>query len=501
MLGTRTKSKRWFIPSCIAGALVGLLLTTTLSPAAQPRYDTTQAELDFGKQFDQIYDVLREKHIDQEAVKSKEELFNIAIQAIMNELGDKHGAYFSVDSYQQFQEELRPTSYAGVGVKLAPGSGGLIILKIFDNSALHIMNIKEGDLILAAGSLGEEMTVWDGKNVNEMVTAIKGPSGTDVNLKIKRGGTELGIITVQRVQTRNQHVFMKRDENEILTIRLTEFSGIIYDDLKGMLDEKGWLTNDDVIDTSVIKAVVLDLRFNRGGSLGQAIEISDMFLPADKTVVRVIGPSEVEGESPVALDYKTKRDRLFPDTIPRVVLVNGLSASASEIVAGALQVHQEVPIMGTKTFGKGSVQSITPLAGGTAIKTTIAIYLAGGTKEIDGIGVEPDAQVLQHPTVGLSADHRKINGHLTKISMDPEIDHQLHVAHVYLLAFITGGHLLDSDVSRRNAMNIAHGAKTLVIKSLCDQKGLRGCPINGPPVGFTGQQRITNPGRRGPGQH
>jgi hypothetical protein len=171
------------------------------------------------------------------------------------------------------------------------------------------------------------------------------------------------------------------------------------------------------------------------------------------------------------------------------MLVNGRSASASEIVSGAMQVHKELEIMGTKTYGKGSVQSIIPLPGGSAIKTTIAIYLAGGTKEIDGIGVEPDSPVVQIPTVGMAIDDRRMNGHLIKISMDPEIDHQLNVAHTYVLSFITGGHRLDSDVSRQAAMNAAHGAKTVLIKPVCEQKGLRGCPINGPVGRYGGSRR------------
>ena len=390
MLKTRIKSVRWFLPSCIVGALVGLLLTTTLSPAAQPRYDTDKAELDYGQQFQQVIDQLRSNHFNPEAVKSEEELFRIAVDAIIKEIGDNHGRYFSVDGYKAFQEDTTPTRYGGAGIKIAPASGGIMILKIFDDSPLLIMNIKEGDIITAAGSLGEEMVVWDGSNLMEMVNAIRGPSGTDVVLKIKRGSAELGDITISRVQTRKQLVFMKRDGYGILIIRLTQFTGNIAEDVISMLDEKGWLTDDGELDLDVIKGVIFDLRFNPGGVLGQAVAVSDMFLPRDVTVVRVIGPPETVGGPPVYEDFKTKDDRLFPDSIPRVILVNGGSASASEIVSGSIKEYQEVPIMGTKTFGKGSVQSIIPLAGGTAIKTTIAIYLAAGTKQIDGIGVEPD---------------------------------------------------------------------------------------------------------------
>jgi hypothetical protein len=152
-----------------------------------------------------------------------------------------------------------------------------------------------------------------------------------------------------------------------------------------------------------------------------------------------------------------------------------MSASASEIVAGAVQTHDEGLIMGIKSYGKGSVQSISSLPGGAGFKTTTAIYLAGGTMEIDGIGVTPDAVVLQPDAIGLSEDDRRFNHYFISISMDPELDHQLHVAHTYINFFITGEHVLDVPESRQAAENKAHGAETKVI-NVCEAKGLQGCP-------------------------
>jgi len=393
----------------------------------------------------------------------------------LEKIGDKHGRYFSAEEYQRLQGDLRPANYTGVGIQIAPGAGGAIILNIFDNSPLHNMGVRVGDLITAAGSLGEPMVEYDPEDLMVIVTAIKGRAGTDVILNTRRGTRNLPPITVPRIQTRNQYVYMKRSETGVLTIRVTQFSGSVIGDIKSMLSDRGWLGRNDVLDTSIIKGVVLDLRGNPGGILGQAVYVSDLFLPKDVSAVRVIERPEVEGGPAMAYNYLTADERMFPVDIPRVILINGGSASASEIVAGAVQTHAEGLIMGIKSYGKGSVQTVIDLPGGTGIKTTSAIYFAGGTMEIDGIGVMPDAVVLQPDPIGLSADDKSFNGHLIKISMDPEMDHQLNVAHTYINAFISGEHVLDVPESRQAAENKAHGAETKLI-NICDQRGLRGCP-------------------------
>jgi len=475
MIGTRQRSSKWFIPYCLIGALLGIILTSSYSAAAQ-RYSTS-GDVNYGEQFQLILDTIRSNHVNPKAVESEEKLFNIAIDAILKEIGDKHGSYFSAEEYRQFNEGSRPTNYTGVGISIGAVTDGVIILGMFDNSPLKNMSIRIGDVITAAGSLGEPMTHWSRQlgNINEMVDAIRGPVGSDVNLKIKRGTTDIGIITVPRIHTRNQFVYMNHSDAGILTIRITEFSATVYNDIKRQLSDNGWLGRNDVVDTSIIKGVVLDLRNNPGGLLGEAIRVSDLFLPKGVPAVQVIEPPEVEGGPAQAFNYITQHVRTFPKIIPRVILVNGGSASASEIVAGAAQAHKEAIILGVKSYGKGSVQTISPLPGGAAIKTTTAIYLAGGSMEIDGIGVTPEMVVLQPDVIGMDDDSRQFNNHLRRISMDREIDHQLNVAHTYIEFFISGAHVLDSPDSQREAQNKAHGATTNLV-NICEEKGFRGCP-------------------------
>lgn len=467
-----------------------VLLTSILIlpiSAQEPRYQGTES-IDYGVQFQQIFERLRDKHVRPENVGTEDELFGIAIRAIMQSIGDDHGKWFTPDEFHNMQEGMRPSQYSGVGVSLAPGTDGPTILEIFDSSNLSMMGVHPGDTIYRAYSSGGTDVTWDGKNINALVGAIKGPLGTDVTLHIKRGTMTLGDITVQRVNARRQFVFMKMTDVGILTIRISSFSVTIYDDIIEQLETKGWLKEDGALNTDLVKAVVIDMRSNPGGALSSAVYTSDTFMEANKTAVRVIDPPNEESDGKhMVTDLQTETPRLFPNTIPRVILVNGLSASASEIVAGAARVHEAIPIFGTKTYGKGSVQTVFLLAGGSAMKTTTAIYLAGGTMEIDGIGIEPDSPVAQPPAPGSSQIQKQLNGSIIRISMDPEIDYQLAVAHAYLRAFLIGGHMLDSAQSVQSAMNQSHGvSKPKFTSQFCKSKGLRGCPAAGPPAGFGG---------------
>lgn len=462
-------------------ALLGIAL---IMPVAFGAGETFRDPTTYGSKFEAIMEQLRQHHVNPDAVGTDEELFKIAIDAMMKAIGDRHGTYLTPDGHEALKADLAPENYSGVGIKIAKGSGGLVILEIFRRSGLKLMGVKVGDTITRAYSSGGTDVTWDGKNVKELVQAIKGPAGTDVTLALKRGTTVLGEVTVQRVNTRNQYVYMSKSEAGILTIRITSFSNTIYDDIKEQLEENGWLRENGELNTDIIKAVAIDLRSNPGGSLRSAHQTGDIILPKDLTVVRVIQPPNEESDGrPVAIDFKTDKRRLIPNTIPRVVLVNGLSASASEIVAGAAKRHKEMPIFGTKTYGKGSVQTVLPLEGGGAIKTTTAIYLAGGDLEIDGKGIEPDNLIRQPDAPGISVDHKRLNGNIIRKSMDPDMDYQLRVAHTYLTLFLTGGHSLDSGDSVQSAIGKAGSAPQIKWnKALCDERGLRGCPASPNPT-------------------
>ena len=491
----------WNIKGLAVGLTTALLTASLLLPVistpaeAQARFRTghpaPESGPDYGAQFNALINALREKYVNSDKIPSDQELFDIAMKAIFERIGDRHGAFFNAEAAEQFKDSINPTNYSGVGIAIAPTPTGVVILEVFDNSPLNMMGVKAGDVITKASSSGGTTAEWDSTRatndlrgmVMDMVAAIKGPRGTDVNLTVKRGSTELGVITVQRVETRQQYVYMKlKEETGVLTIRITSFSNTIRDDLTTMLEVNGWMDGDK-LNTDIIKGVTFDFRSNPGGSLPSAAHTVDTWSPSGVNAVRIIQPPNEESDGrPVAIDFPTQRDRLFPNTIPRVMLVNGTSASASEIAAGAAQVHKEMPVFGTKTFGKGSVQSIIDLPGGTAMKTTTAIYLAGGTKEIDGVGIIPDSLVQQPDAPGSNNIDKRINGNIIRTSMDPAIDYQLAVAHKYLELLISGVHSRASDTSHQAAINKAHGAeKPVMIKAFCEQYGLRGCPVTANP--------------------
>lgn len=479
------ESIRWAVSGAVLGIGIAMAIGVVFPGIHLPFENVVVAKVDYGEQFQTIIEGLRENNVNQENMLTEEEMFRIAIDAILKTLGDQHGSYFNSSDFSKFKEGLSPTNYTGVGMIIGPSRNGALILQIFDDSLLRFAGVTEGDLIYAAGNPGEDYVEFsmtpEGGNLRELVDVIKGPAGTDVNLKIKRNSNELGVITVQRVETRAQYVFMQLNDNGILDIRITQFTDTVTGDIWDWLNEEGLLGDGGKLSDKV-KAVAMDLRFNPGGYLNSAANLSDMFLEKDLVIVTVVTPDE---KTP----FKSRHDPLFPPNIPKVFLINGTSASASEIVAGMAQHHKAAFLLGEKSYGKGSVQSTFNLEGGGAYKTTTAIYLAGGTVAIDGIGLTPGMVVPQPPSPGINDDWERLNRHLIRISMDPEIDHQLHAAHEFLMRFVSDRFKLYSEASVELSKDLVQRTQTIITKELCESKGLKGCPtptMHGGPGGRYG---------------
>jgi carboxyl-terminal processing protease len=441
---------------------------------------TIRDAVKLGVRFQKVLETLRDNHVNPENVPDTEKMFEIAVNAILKEIGDKHGAYFTPKKLEVFKEHMSPKSYSGIGIQIMPTEEGLVIGEIFDESQLTMMGIRTGDTIVAGGSPGEKMVKWKytdkEHNAAELVGAIKGPVGTPVNLRIKRGYSDLGIITVNRVKTTNQVVFMKLDDAGILNIRIKSFTVTLANEIFRRMKDLDIVEGNNKIGYSTnskVKGVIIDLRENGGGALGSAVNLTDMFMAANKIAVRTV--ERVRDGTRNTKDYKTAYPHLFDMDIPRVVLVNGRSASASEVFAGAMQAHSEMVVFGTKSYGKGSVQRIFPVTDGAGIKTTIAYYLAGGTMKIDGIGVIPDNVIEQPEALGFNEGDRAFNEHLIRISMDPNADHQLNVAHAYLLSFVNGTFHLISSNSVNMAVEASKATTTKLTKKLCKEMNLKAC--------------------------
>lgn len=301
-----------------------------------------------------------------------EKLMNSAFDGIF-EATDKYSEYYTSEEYKSFTDRTSGV-FGGVGITIQSESGYLRVVSPIDGTPGARSGIRPGDMIVEVN--GEDIK---DQVSSEVIKKIKGEPGTDVILGIRREG-EFDVInfTITREIIVVHPVEAEIIEGNIGYIKLKEFNDNSAKDFQDTLLNQ---MNKD------IKGLVIDLRNNPGGSLQQVLEIADFFVP--------------EGEAIVRIDYQAKTDRVYNSEmvnikIPLVVLVNEGSASASEILASAIQDNKTGIIVGTKSYGKGTVQSVTDMGDYGAFKLTVAEYLSSGNNKINGIGVIPDV-VIKNP--------------------------------------------------------------------------------------------------------
>ena len=324
------------------------------------------------KEISDIMNIIKENHVsDKEEETTTTTLMQGALKGMMNSLDDPHSTYFTKDELIRFKEDIEG-KYAGVGmvIQKKPDEALTVVSPIEDTPA-YIAGIKAKDKIIAI----------DGKSTyklssEESVKILKGEPGTLVKLTVYREGIkETKEIELKRAIIELKYVKSKMYEKNIGYLRLTQFGEDVYKDLRKELES---------LKKKGAKAFVLDLRSNPGGSLGEAIKISSMFI--EKGVI--VSTKTKHGEEEVS----QRTGKYFGD-FPLVVLIDGGSASASEIVAGAIKDHKRGLLIGEKSFGKGSVQTLLPLPDGDGIKITIAKYFTPSGISIHGKGIEPDILV------------------------------------------------------------------------------------------------------------
>ena len=297
-----------------------------------------------------------------------------AINGVLQSL-DPYSAYMSPDSYQSMQTETSG-EFGGLGIEVSMEAGVIKVITPMDDSPAAEAGVKAGDYIVRINDIQVQ-----GKSLSEAVDIMRGPVGSDIEITVRRRGERKALVfKITREKIKVSSVKSEILDDQTGYLRLTSFnensSGQIRDKIKEFKKNEN------------VKNYILDLRNNPGGLLSQAIKITDFFIDSGE-IVSTKSKRKYESRK----FFARKGDILDGDTI--VVLINYGSASASEIVAGALKDHKRAIIIGENSYGKGSVQSIIPLKNKGAIRLTVSKYYLPSGKSISEIGVSPDIEVAE----------------------------------------------------------------------------------------------------------
>jgi len=364
-----------FVMAAIGGTLAGVLITTQVTgpliAQEASKSSNVYEQLDL---FGDIFERVRSQYVEE--VDSKD-LIEAAIAGMLTSL-DPHSSYLGVDDFGVMQVQTRG-EFGGLGIEVTQEEGFIKVVSPMDGTPADQAGILSGDFITHVN--GESVL---GLALDDAVELMRGPVGSEIIISVVREGVadpfDVSIIrdTIKLVAVRSRVV------GDTVVLRITTFNDQTYaglqTELKKSVDELGGMDK--------VSGFVVDLRNNPGGLLNQAIKVSDAFLEKGE-IVSTRGRSPEDGER-----FNAEAGDLAGGK-PLVVLINGGSASASEIVAGALQDHRRAIVVGTKSFGKGSVQTVIPLKGDAAMRLTTARYYTPSGRSIQSLGVMPDIVVNQ----------------------------------------------------------------------------------------------------------
>ena len=335
-------------------------------------HSINSAEIDIYKKIDLFGEVLEKINKEYVDEINQSESMDSAINGLLQSL-DPYSAYMSPEIFQEMQTETSG-EFGGLGIEVSMEAGVVKVITPIDDTPASKAGIKAGDYIVKINN-----TQVQGKSLSEAVDLMRGLVGTDIELTVRRRGVKKALtFKITREIIEVQSVKSDLLENNIGYIRLTSFNDNSSQQIKKRI--KKLKENEN------LKAFILDLRNNPGGLLSQAIKISDFFLE-DGEIVSTKSRKKSENRK----WFARKGDITNGKTL--VVLINYGSASASEIVAGALKDHKRAIILGENSYGKGSVQSIIPLKNKGAIRLTVAKYYLPSGKSISEVGVRPDIEV------------------------------------------------------------------------------------------------------------
>ncbi len=321
--------------------------------------------------FGEVLNKINKEYVEE---IDQSEAMDAAINGVLQSL-DPYSAYMSPESFENMQTETSG-EFGGLGIEVSMEAGVVKVISPLDDSPAYEAGVKAGDYIVKINS-----TQVQGKTLNEAVEIMRGPVGSDIEITVRRKGVKKALVfNITRKIIKVRSVKSKIIDNNIGYIRLTAFNENSSNQIKKKINEFNKNEN--------IEKFILDLRNNPGGLLSQAIKITDFFLSSGEIVST---KSRQENEN--RKWFAQAGDILNGETL--VVLINNGSASASEIVAGALKDHKRAILVGENSYGKGSVQSIIPLRNKGAIRLTISKYYLPSGESISEVGVSPDIIVTE----------------------------------------------------------------------------------------------------------
>ncbi|PJA59231.1 MAG: peptidase S41 [Rhodobacterales bacterium CG_4_9_14_3_um_filter_71_31] len=370
--------KRNLAMAAFGGAVVGVLAVTQLGAplaAQQSARKSTYEQLDL---FGDVFERVRGAYVEE---VDEAKLIESAINGMLASL-DPHSSYLAPKGFEDMRVQTKG-EFGGLGIEVTMEEGLVKVVAPMDDTPAALAGVMAGDLIT---HIDDEPVM--GLTLGEAVERMRGLVGTDIKLTVARRDAEGPLdLTLTRAVIKIKAV-RARAEGDVAVLRVTTFNEQTFDNLKAGIDE----VQAELGGADKVKGYVIDLRNNPGGLLNQAIAVSDAFLDKGEIV-------STRGRDPRDSERHNARAGDLAGGKPIVVLINEGSASASEIVAGALQDHRRAIVVGAKSFGKGSVQTIMPLSGEGALRLTTARYYTPSGRSIQALGIEPDILVEQR-TIG-----------------------------------------------------------------------------------------------------
>ena len=350
-----------FFKGALAGALVVLLAGGVVSCSVFKSEENQKMEL-----LNSLIDRFYIGDVDET------DLSEGVYKGYIEGLGDPYSVYYDEEETKQMSESLSG-EFGGVGALMSQDreTGVITVLQVYDGSPAQEAGMRDGDTLYKVE--GEEVT---GEDLSDVVSKVKGEKGTQVTLTVLRADTgDEEELTITRDTIEAQTVSHEMKENNVGYIRITEFDTVTYEQYKEALED---------LEDQGMERLIVDLRSNPGGNLDTVCDILDLMLPEGL----IVYTEDKNGERE---EYTSDEENQFDK--PLVVMMNGYSASASEIFAGAIQDYGLGQIVGTQSYGKGVVQSVFDLQDGTSVKLTIAEYFTPNGRSIDGEGITPDVEV------------------------------------------------------------------------------------------------------------